>query len=54
VDGKEELYRRLEQVQRHVGSANDSVTKGRMAALVTELQQQIAVAEVRDADAPSN
>lgn len=49
---REELHRRLAQVRRHIGSANDAVTKERMAALVVDLEQQIAGAETRDTDAP--
>ena len=49
---REELYRRLEQVRRHVGSANDAVTKERMTCLATELEQQFSAIEARDADAP--
>jgi hypothetical protein len=49
---REEIYRRLEQVQRHVASASDSLTRKRMTALVEDLQQQLAVAEASNAEAP--
>jgi hypothetical protein len=49
---KEELYRRLEQSRRFLSEPLDPVTKGRFAALVTDLEQQITNAEARDADAP--
>ena len=49
---REELYRRLEQVRRHVGCANDDLTKERIATHAADLEQQLAEAEANDTDAP--
>jgi hypothetical protein len=49
---KEELYRRLAQSRRFLSEPLDGVTKGRLAALVADLEEQIAEIEARDADAP--
>lgn len=48
----EELYRRLEQVSRHVGTASDDVTKDRMLTLVADLEREIAYIEAAESDAP--
>ncbi|MET0971548.1 MAG: hypothetical protein ABWY18_20295 [Tardiphaga sp.] len=49
---REELYRRLEQVRRHIAAEYDTVTKTRMIALADVIQQQLAEAEAGDTDAP--
>ncbi|WP_175500570.1 hypothetical protein [Bradyrhizobium sp. NFR13] len=49
VQHKEELYRRLQQSRRFLREPIDAETKSRIAGLVTELEQQLAVAEARDA-----
>lgn len=49
---REELYRRLDQVRRHVGSVLDAVTKERLSALAVDLEAQIAMVEFKDSDAP--
>lgn len=49
---KEELYRRLAQSRRFLAEHLDPETKSRIASLVTELEQQLEIAEARDADAP--
>ncbi len=51
-DDKEELYRRLEQVRRHVDLASDPTTRERLGTLVSDLEGQLAAAEAQDADAP--
>jgi hypothetical protein len=49
---REELYRRLEQSRRLLDEALDPTTQTRMKALVMDLQQQLAAAEAKNADAP--
>jgi len=49
---KEELYRRLVQSRRFLSEHIDPETRSRITALVAELEQQLALVEARDADAP--
>jgi hypothetical protein len=49
---REELYRRLEQVRRHVVAAGDDVTKKRMLTLIADLEREIAAIEAVETDAP--
>jgi hypothetical protein len=51
-DGKEELYRRLDQTRRVLNQPLDPLTKERLTALAATIEQQIAAIEARDADAP--
>jgi exonuclease VII small subunit len=50
-DGKEELYRRLDQVRRVLNQPLDQLTRGRLTALARNIEQQLASAEARDANA---
>jgi hypothetical protein len=52
VDDVEELYRRLAQARRMHAQPVDDLTKNRLKDLITEIEQQLAVAEAGDADAP--
>ena len=48
----EELYRRLAQTRRLAAGANDPTTRERLTAFISDLEQELAAAEARDADAP--
>jgi DNA-binding ferritin-like protein len=39
--GRKELEQRLEQARRLAGSANDSLTKERLAQLIRDLEEQL-------------
>ena len=52
MDDVEELYRRLAQARRMHAQPVDGLTKTRLKDLIVELEQQLAVAEVRNTDAP--
>jgi hypothetical protein len=52
VNGKKELYRRLDQTQRVLSQPLDALTKERLTTLAVSFEEQIAAAEARDADAP--
>lgn len=51
---REELYRRLEQSRRLSSTASDALTRDRIQTLISELERQIAAAEARGADAPTD
>jgi hypothetical protein len=48
---KEELYRRLAQARRIRAEPLDPLTLERLEALALELEEQLALAELNDADA---
>lgn len=49
---KEELYRRLAQARRLIILPLDPLTMQRLEAVASELEKQIAIVELNDADAP--
>ena len=49
---KEELYRRLAQARRLIILPLDPLTMQRLEAVALELEKQIAIVELNDADAP--
>jgi hypothetical protein len=49
---REELYRRLTQTRRLAGMVSDPTTTERLRALALDIEQQLATAEAKDADAP--
>jgi DNA-binding TFAR19-related protein (PDSD5 family) len=51
-DGKEDLYRRLEQTRRVLRQVLDPLTRERLEGLANSIEQQLAGAEAKDSDAP--
>lgn len=49
---KEDLYRRLAQSRRLAADAPDPTTKQRLQQLISDIEDEIALAEAKDADAP--